>query len=312
VNHLIIVPDPGETSHMFADWTGDDWDEVDGLGTSRRIYYLLFAGSAGRYIDDAATLEIMRAFIAAVTPPWLTVTPSSGVVPPYSMTTLAVTFDSRNLADGRYDAQLSVNSNDPLKPLVTVPASMYVGEGQVAIEVSVVSSAAEPGVARLVWYAARAGALAGTVYRRTEDADWAARGTVRADGQGYLRFEDHEVTAGQRYGYRLGVVEGGAERFVGEAWVELPPGVSFALHGLKANPAVRDIIVVFSLPDARAATLELLDISGRRVVEQEVGSLGPGKHAVTLGGGVSRSPGVYLVRLRREDQSLTVRAVVIR
>jgi hypothetical protein len=93
---------------------------------------------------------------------------------------------------------------------------------------------------------------------------------------------------------------------------ELTPVVSFALHGLKNNPTMRDIIVAFSLPDARSATLELIDISGRRVVEQEVGSLGPGRHAVTLGGGMSRAPGVYLVRLRRAGQSFTVRAVVIR
>ena len=93
---------------------------------------------------------------------------------------------------------------------------------------------------------------------------------------------------------------------------ELKPVVSFALHGLRTNPTMRDIIVAFSLPDAGSAMLELIDISGRRVVAEEVGSLGPGRHAVTLGGGMSRAPGVYLVRLSRAGQSFTARAVVIR
>jgi immune inhibitor A len=93
---------------------------------------------------------------------------------------------------------------------------------------------------------------------------------------------------------------------------ELAPVVSFALHGLKTNPTTRDIIVAFSLPDAGSATLELIDISGRRVVAQEVGSLGPGRHAVALGGGMSHAPGVYLARLSRAGKSFTVRAVVLR
>jgi hypothetical protein len=150
------------------------------------------------------------------------------------------------------------------------------------------------------------------VYRKAVDGDWAALGVVQVDGEGYLRFEDRDVTGGQKYGYRLGVLVDGQERFVGEVWVVLPPDVSFALHGLKTNPAVRDIVVAFSLPDARPATLELLDISGRRVVTQEVGSLGPGRHTLTLGAGMSQPPGVYLVRLRRVGQSFTIRAVVIR
>jgi hypothetical protein len=93
---------------------------------------------------------------------------------------------------------------------------------------------------------------------------------------------------------------------------ELTPVVSFALHGLKTNPTVRDIVVAFSLPDAGSAMLELIDISGRRVVAEEVGSLGPGRHAVTLGRSMSHAPGVYLVRLSRAEQSLTIKAVVIR
>ena len=315
VNHLIIVPEPGETYHEFSDYTGDDWDVVGGLGTSQRIYYLLYAGSSGRYIDDDKTLAIMRAFIAAVTPPpppWLSVTPDSGVVPPHATARLAVTFDSRGRAAGQYDAHLFVHSDDPAEPLVTVPASMLVGGGPVAIEVSLVSSTAEPGLARLVWYAAKTSALSGTVYRRTEDGDWAALGAVSPDGEGYLRFEDHEVAAGQRYGYRLGIVEDGKERFVGEVWVEVPQAVTFALHGLKTNPAVRDVVVVFSLPDALPAALDLIDVGGRRVATQEVGSLGPGRHSVTLGAGRALPPGVYLVRLSRAGQALTVRAAVIR
>jgi subtilisin family serine protease len=316
VNHLIIVPSPGETFHDYSDYTDDDYDQVSGLLGSTRVYYLLYAGTDGAYIDDAAALQIMRSFLMAVTPPpppppWLSVTPDSGQVAGHVGATLAVRFDSHGVPEGSYDALLFVRSNDPDQPQVNVPASMLV-TGPTAVEVSLVSSTAAAGVAQLVWHVAQAGVHDATVYRRTSDTDWRALAAITADGDGNLRFDDHAVTGGQRYGYRLGVKDAGAVRFVGESWVNVPLDAVFALHGLQTNPAVKDVVVVFSLADSRAATLELLDVSGRRVAAQEVGGLGAGRHVVTLGADVHVSPGVYLVRLRQAGRALTARVAVIR
>jgi hypothetical protein len=313
VNHLIIIAEPDSTTHTFSPYTDEDYDLVLGLGTSRRMYYLLYAGQGGAYIDDAATLGIMMAFLTTVNPPvpWLSVAPAFGTVAAHSSATVSVRFDAHDLAAAQYDARLLVLSNDPDEPVVTIPTSMLVEGGPTAIEVSLASSTAESGKATLIWYAAQASIPHATVYRRTKDSDWVALGTVGADGQGYLRFEDMMVVPGQRYGYCLGFHEDGTERFLAETWVDVPPA-TFALHGLQNNPAVGDIVVVFSLPDARAATLELLDITGRRVVSQDVGSLGLGRHTVTLGAGTHYAPGVYLVRLNQAGRSVTVRAAVIR
>jgi hypothetical protein len=70
--------------------------------------------------------------------------------------------------------------------------------------------------------------------------------------------------------------------------------------------------VGFSLPDARPARIELIDVSGRLVESNEVGRLGAGRHTVTIGKGSELGPGVYLLRLVREDEKLTARAVVLR
>ncbi|MGH7731778.1 MAG: glycerophosphodiester phosphodiesterase family protein [Candidatus Eiseniibacteriota bacterium] len=53
--------------------------------------------------------------------------------------------------------------------------------------------------------------------------------------------------------------------------------------------------IVFSLPDAGAARLELVDVAGRLVESAEVGPLGAGRHAFALGRDLAS--GVYLVRL---------------
>jgi hypothetical protein len=58
--------------------------------------------------------------------------------------------------------------------------------------------------------------------------------------------------------------------------------------------------------------LELLDVTGRVVSRREVGSLGPGPHAVRLSEGSSLAPGVYLLRLTSGKQALARRVVVIR
>ena len=61
--------------------------------------------------------------------------------------------------------------------------------------------------------------------------------------------------------------------------------------------------MAFALPEARAATLELFDVAGRRVWSRDVGSLGAGEHVVPLRDGPRSAPGLYLVRLRQGDKT---------
>ncbi|UCG52209.1 MAG: choice-of-anchor D domain-containing protein [Candidatus Latescibacterota bacterium] len=65
---------------------------------------------------------------------WLTVTPAGGTVPPAGSDELTVTFDAGGLFGGEYDADILVNNNDPLNPVVTVPAHLDVtGAPDVAV-----------------------------------------------------------------------------------------------------------------------------------------------------------------------------------
>jgi len=75
------------------------------------------------------------------------------------------------------------------------------------------------------------------------------------------------------------------------------------------NDDVRLDIANFSLPDNKRATLSVFDVSGRRVASREVGTLGAGRHSVSIGNRLKA--GVYMIRLDREGASLTTRAAVI-
>jgi len=76
---------------------------------------------------------------------------------------------------------------------------------------------------------------------------------------------------------------------------------------------VRDatLAVCFTLASAAAASLELLDVAGRRIAAHEVGSLGAGRHALDLGEGLRLAPGLYLVRLTQGTNSRTAKVVLL-
>jgi len=191
-------------------------------------------------------------------------------------------------------------------------AQRYFGDGPTPAMVSLASAEALPDRVTLTWYdAARTLALA-TVYRRRDGEEWGALGSATFDGTGRLQYEDRDVAPGARYAYRVGWSESGAEHFSAENWVDVPVSLVLALEGARPNPAVGPLTVAFTLPRAAPATLALLDVSGRQVLEREVGDLGPGRHVLHLGECGCTPPGMYWVRLAQAGRSLVKRAAVIR
>jgi len=132
VNHLIIVEK--WAWHSFSTYTEDDYDVV-GLAGVDRLYYLLYAGSDGYYIDNAATLEIMKAFLTAagVTPQWISVRPESLIVAPGSSANVTVRADARGLEGPGHSASLLLTTNDPDKDTLTVPVYLHVRSPEIAV-----------------------------------------------------------------------------------------------------------------------------------------------------------------------------------
>jgi hypothetical protein len=181
----------------------------------------------------------------------------------------------------------------------------------VAALVSLVSFEAGTDHILLTWYTGAEPGLRATVHRRTAVQDWSPVGEVTADGSGFLEYIDREVVAGARYGYRLGITSEGAEELAGEIWVRAAdPNIT--LEGMRPNPGSSRLLTVwFALPSGAPARIELLDLAGRRVVEREVGSLGPGRHSVNLASGSSLAPGIYHLRLTQGQSRQTTRVAVI-
>lgn len=84
------------------------------------------------------------------------------------------------------------------------------------------------------------------------------------------------------------------------------------LDGAIPNPARAGAVVLrLTLPDSAPADLEVLDVAGRRVASRTVGSLGAGRHRVTLTPGQPMRPGIYFARLRRAGVQQVTRFCVV-
>jgi len=92
---------------------------------------------------------------------------------------------------------------------------------------------------------------------------------------------------------------------------EAGPG-PLALEGAWPNPARGAIRAYFTLPSAAPATLELIDVAGRRVLRRAVGELGPGRHSLDLGAAARLRPGLYFLRLVQAGRVLHARVAVLR
>ncbi len=186
---------------------------------------------------------------------------------------------------------------------------MWAADGVTAVTVAAVLAEAIAGHAHLAWEVSTGEPV--TVFRRTLDTAWAPLAEVAPDGDGRVVFDDADVVAGTRYGYRLGLRDNGAVTYGGEAWVELPLALSLALAAPRPNPVVGDLTLSFTLPGGAPARLEILDVSGRRVASREVGGLGAGAHTLRFEG-LRPGAGLYFVRLVQGARSVSTRAVFTR
>lgn len=178
-----------------------------------------------------------------------------------------------------------------------------------AAEVSLVQADAAAGRVRLEWQTSDP-ALSAVLERGTDGGAWEHLAALQADG-GRLRFEDAGVRGGTRYGYRLSWEQEGATRRSAEVWVQVP-AARFALYGARPNPSVRGLWVSMSLADGPPARLEVLDVSGRRLLALDCRGRNPGAQVIQMPGAARLESGVYLLRLTQGSRRATSRFTFVR
>ncbi len=175
-------------------------------------------------------------------------------------------------------------------------------------QLALVGTTASPGRVRMEWYSDEGG-LQVAVERRTETTGWSRVGDAASDGTGHIVYEDRDVAPGGRYGYRLMISRGGATEYAGEAWVSVPFGPALSVGGLRV--AGSRVLLGLTLGSGGPARIEMMDVSGRRVLDRGLEALGPGEHEIDLCGTELRA-GLYFVRLMQGAQRVAAKRVLAR
>jgi hypothetical protein len=177
---------------------------------------------------------------------------------------------------------------------------------------SLLSADVVGGEAELVWQGSIADGERIVLERSEAGGTWLTRASLVPDGSGYLRYADHEVAAGVRYGYRLRVSSAAGERVTAEIWVQIPGSGTLALAPEGGNPLRGALRFGITLPESAPARIEIVDASGRRVAARDLTGLGAGRHSVRLDPERPPGPGVYLVRLTQGGRAASYKATLVR
>ena len=190
--------------------------------------------------------------------------------------------------------------------------AQHVGTNGIAATVmALVSSDAGPDRVSLVWQGSGVNAV--SLERSTDGAAWNDLARMSPDRDGFVRYEDRAITAGQRYGYRLRYAADSGSTTTAETWVLLPGRYTLALAGFRPNPTTgANLAISFELPSTAPGKLELLDVTGRRIVERGLSAYVAGRYTERLGAGTPVPAGVYWLRLTHGARVLTARGVVLR
>ncbi len=259
---------------------------------------VVFGGYTGAIDNGTFALD----FSGGV-PTWSRLAPS-GVLPSARELTSA-------FYDSAHDRMVVINGEPPSGLLPAGDTwSLSWSDLPTAALLSLVDYDAGPGRVTLRWQSADAAQLRTHVERSDDGYAWTTLGSPLLEGADLLVYDDVGVQPG-RHQYRLAYANGSGEIFSDPVTVDVPAIALLSLDGLRPNPATRRSAIAFSLPDARPARLELIDVRGRIVLSREVGVLGSGSHSVSLSEAGRLGAGVYWVRLVRRGAVLTRKGVVL-
>lgn len=162
----------------------------------------------------------------------------------------------------------------------------------------------------LRWWGTAAARQQTEVQRSTDAVEWKTLGPPSATSDDELLFIDQSVATGARYAYRL--LGGSGVALAAPAWVDVPQALCFALSGAHPNPCpAGQMSVAFTLARQGAGTLDVVDVSGRRMAWRDLTNLGAGRYTANFSETGRFAPGLYWLRLTQGADRATARVVVV-
>ena len=208
---------------------------------------------------------------------------------------------------GRVEAWYNLGSNKYV--------TLTEGTGEVGVELSYFKAVPADGAIALRW--ATTVSYAGfNLYReRGDEGRYAPRAKLNGElirGRSPYCYIDEDVEIGERYRYWLEAVDAkGRGELAGPVEAAALGAVkALRLVGAKPNPATRTTVITFELTTASAVTLELYDLSGRKI-SRDVRACSPGGAAWELFT-ETLTPGIYIYRVSTPQAEGAAKLAVVK
>ena len=260
---------------------------------------VLFGGfDGGAFRSDAVELKLSEP------PTWGTLVPVGG--PPAGRDAITAVYDARATRLVVYGGWRTDSSY-----LDDTWALSW--DAPVPVNATLAGAEARPDRVRLRWFCPGAARFVSDVERQAADGRWRSHGAAALEGADVLAFEDLDVAAGERVGYRLNLRGDGESVQIGPTFVDVPSEFELAILSVEPGRSTRETMhVSFTLPKPGEARLTLFDVAGRTLGHQDSGALTAGAHRIEIGASRRLAPGVYLLRLDTKAGSRSAKALVLR
>lgn len=182
-------------------------------------------------------------------------------------------------------------------------------DAPVATQLALVASELVDGHARLTWYSGDGSGEQVSIYRRYVPGDFAKVADATIGGDGLVSYEDASIEPGRSYEYEVGVMNGGRELRLGRVWLDVPVGRTLSVRAAANRSGQMRLAIV--LPTTEAASLEIVDVTGRRVAQRELRTQSAGEQEVSFDTGALK-PGIYWARVAQAGKQVAAKVVYSR
>jgi hypothetical protein len=90
------------------------------------------------------------------------------------------------------------------------------------------------------------------------------------------------------------------------------PEMRLALDRVAPNPSASDLGIAYVLGSWEPASLAVVDVAGRKMLERDLGAPGPGRHETSLEAGSILAPGLYWLWLSQGGRSVSTKVTIMR
>lgn len=139
---------------------------------------------------------------------------------------------------------------------------------------------------------------------------------VEQTGEANFRFVDTDALPGDKYIYRVEVIDEDGSRMLFETDPILMPALALTLHQNHPNPFNPSTTISFYLPGKCPVRLEIFDVSGRRMKCLADESMEKGAHKIEWNGndrnGNTAASGVYFYRLTAGKETISKKMILLR